>query len=124
MSTLRKPLSLAKAADLAVCRKCVTPEPKQPWQGGWRCGYCRRCYTRWMEHGFPASGPPVERVQVTGWRSDGRVEDYTELRSWGLTRQEAAARLGVTIRSVLRYEARLRDAGAAGWPVERMEAAA
>lgn len=123
MSMLRRPLSLTVAADLAVCRKCVHPEPEHPWQEGWRCGYCRRCYTRWMEHGFPAGGPPAERVQMAGWRADGRVEDYAWLRECeGLTRQAAAARLGVTIRSALRYEARLRDAGAAGWPGERSAA--
>ena len=105
------------------CAHCRTKRPRDAHRAGWRCDHCRRCYKRWMDHGFPASGPPVKRVQVAGWRSDGRVEDYAELRSWGLTRQESAARLGVTIRSALRYEARLRDAGAAGWPVQRTEAA-
>jgi hypothetical protein len=39
----------------------------------------------------------------------GRIEDYAELRSWGLTRQEAAARLGVTLRTLDRYDADLRQ---------------
>lgn len=111
MSMLRKPLSLTRAADLAVCRKCVDPEPEHPWQEGWRCGYCRRCYTRWMEHGFPADGPPAERVQHVGWRADGRVEDYAWLLDQGYDRVAAAQRLGVTIRSALRYESRLRKMG-------------
>jgi hypothetical protein len=38
-----------------------------------------------------------------------RVEDYAELRSWGLTRPEAAARLGVTLRTADRYDAELRQ---------------
>jgi hypothetical protein len=38
-----------------------------------------------------------------------RVEDYAELRSWGLTRREAAARLGVTLRTLDRYDADLRQ---------------
>ena len=111
MSMLREPLRPAEAGKLSVCRKCVRPEPEHPWREGWRCGYCRRCYVRWMEHGFPASGPPAKRVQVTGGRAAGRVEDYAWLRERErLTRQEAATRLGVTIRSALRYEARLREA--------------
>lgn len=125
MSMLRKPMGVTVAGQLGVCRKCVCPEPEHPWREGWRCGYCRRCYVRWMEHGFPASGPPAERVQTAGWRSSGRVEDYAWLReSEGLSRQGAAARLGVTIRSALRYEARLRDATSAGWPASRTEMAA
>lgn len=111
---LREPLDL-EAAELGVCRKCVCAEPENPWQEGWRRGYCRRCYVRWMEHGFPAAGPPAERVQLVGSSSHGRVEDYAWLReSEGMSRREAAARLGVTIRSALRYEARLRDMDAEG----------
>jgi hypothetical protein len=37
-----------------------------------------------------------------------RVEDYQELRSWGLTRAQAAWRLGVSYRTVMRYEVTLR----------------
>jgi hypothetical protein len=39
----------------------------------------------------------------------GRVEDYAELRSWGLTRREAAARVGVNVRTTWRYDADLRQ---------------
>ena len=39
----------------------------------------------------------------------GRIEDYLELRSWGLTRRQAAERLGVTIRTTQRYDAALRQ---------------
>jgi hypothetical protein len=38
----------------------------------------------------------------------GRIEDYAELRSWGLTRRQAAARLGVTLRTLDRYDADLK----------------
>ena len=37
-----------------------------------------------------------------------RAEDYAELRQWGESREAAAMRLGVTLRSTYRYEARLR----------------
>lgn len=118
----------ARARDSLVtlkpCTNCEASPPRDAHRIGWRAGYCRRCYSRWMDHGFPAGGPPAERVQLVGSSSHGRVEDYAELRSWGRTRREAAARLGVTIRSALRYEARLRDAGDAGWPGQREERAA
>lgn len=39
----------------------------------------------------------------------GRVEDYAELRSWGLTRQQAADRLGVCLKTAERYDADLRQ---------------
>jgi hypothetical protein len=35
---------------------------------------------------------------------EGRVEDYAELRSWGLTRAQAAERLGVSYRTAMRYQ--------------------
>ena len=38
----------------------------------------------------------------------GRVEDYAELRSWGLTRREAGARLGLSLRTLDRYDAELK----------------
>jgi hypothetical protein len=63
------------------------------------------------------------RVQRVGWRSGGRVEDYADLRSWGLTREQAAVRLGVTMRTVLRYDAALREAVRADCEPEPEEAA-
>ena len=41
-----------------------------------------------------------------------RVEDYAELRSWGLTRVQAAQRLGVCERTAWRYEAGQRQVAA------------
>ena len=41
------------------------------------------------------------------------VEDFAELRSWGVSVDEAAARLGVTPRTATRYAASLRDKEAA-----------
>ena len=76
-------------------------------------GWCARCYGRWLNNGKPASGPPPPRQGRGGGPHPGRVEDYAELRSWGLTREQAARRLGVTLRSALRYEAELRQREAA-----------
>jgi hypothetical protein len=55
-----------------------------------------------------------EEAAATGRRArtairNGRIEDYAELRSWGLSRREAAARLGVTLRTLDRYDADLRQ---------------
>lgn len=41
-------------------------------------------------------------------RFEAALEDYSDLRSWGLTRRQAAERMGVTPRTVERYEAALR----------------
>ncbi len=43
-----------------------------------------------------------------GERKNARMEDYAELRWWGLTQAQAAARLGVSERTAQRYEAELR----------------
>jgi hypothetical protein len=36
------------------------------------------------------------------------MEDYLELRSWGETREQAAARLGVCVETTRRYDRALR----------------
>jgi hypothetical protein len=40
------------------------------------------------------------------WRAivEGRREDYADLRAWGISVEEAAARLGVHVRTAWRYE--------------------
>ena len=38
----------------------------------------------------------------------GRIEDYAELLSWGLTRREAAGRLSLSLRTLDRYDAELK----------------
>lgn len=71
---------------------------------GWHAarGWRHACYQRWVYAGQPAGGPPAK-----GAAAD-RVEDYAELRSWGLTRQAAADRLGLSIRTLQRYDQRLK----------------
>lgn len=40
---------------------------------------------------------------------EARLEDYSDLRSWGLTRRQAAERMGITLRTADRYERALRE---------------
>jgi hypothetical protein len=42
-------------------------------------------------------------------KRQARIEDYAELRSWGLTRRQCAVRLDVTLRTLDRYDAELRQ---------------
>jgi hypothetical protein len=62
-------------------------------------GLAKSCYDRSRWHGWPGALPP---------RPSDRREDYAELRSWGIGRRDAAARIGVCLRTIDRYEARLR----------------
>lgn len=74
------------------------------------CGYCPPCYRRWADHGYPPQGPPSP--QRSGRKPGpvaGRVEDYAEFRALGLSRAEAALRLGITRRTIQRYETALRS---------------
>lgn len=82
--------------------------------------WCSACARRWIRAGRPAGGPPppedkrspehVERL-AAGRRAAkaSRVEDYADLLSFGLTREEAAARLRVTVRSTYRYDRALNE---------------
>lgn len=42
-------------------------------------------------------------------RFEAALEDYADLRSWGLTRRQAAERMHVSLRTAERYEAALRQ---------------
>ena len=62
---------------------------------------------------------------ITDWgyvKAD-RVQDYAWLRKSGETLPVAASRIGVSERTAWRYEAELRDASSARWPVSREAAA-
>ena len=86
-------------------------------------GLTRACYQRHWKAGtldrFPAVDPAVrlesrregarKSQQKHIERFEARVEDYAELRGWRETREQAAARLGVTERAAQRYERRLRE---------------
>ena len=96
-----------------VCRCCRSEWTQDPSLRattnycGFR-GWCPRCYRRWLNHGKPLSGPPPVR-RGSGGRGSCQLDDYEFLRSWGYTREQCAGRLGVTKRTIERYEARLRE---------------
>ena len=68
-------------------------------------GWCARCYARWLSNGKPVTGPPAPRKPG----GSGQREEYWFLRSQGYSRQDAGMRLGVTRRTILRYEAAARQ---------------
>ncbi|TDD32468.1 hypothetical protein E1287_22535 [Actinomadura sp. KC06] len=77
---------------------------------GWHSsnGWRHACYQRWVYAGRPDSGPPPPRRAGRGAEAASRIEDYVELRSWQVPREEAAERLGVSIRTLFRYDRRLK----------------
>jgi hypothetical protein len=63
--------------------------------------WCGACWRRWNAAGQPASGPPPSPYR--------RWDEYYELtQEMGHSRRQAAARMGISVRTALRYEARLR----------------
>ena len=110
--------------DVTALRRQVlasrpAPPPAPPQEAAWpecRCGCgrpavylrCRlalACYQRWRAHGYPEDIPAPFAFRAA------RIESYLELRAWGLTRPQAAQRLGVTVRTIWRYEHDLARAG-------------
>ncbi len=85
--------------------------------GGCRCG-CgrpvfrwdlgRTCYRRWLRWGRPAEVPPP-RMRGRSRSRAARLEDYSELRSWGEGVSRAARRVGISERTAWRYEAERRQ---------------
>lgn len=78
--------------------------------------WCSSCYLRWLKAGKPEDGPPSRcpdpvAAAAEGRRraAHGRREDYQELRSWGETREQAAARVGVCHRTTQRYDRAMRE---------------
>lgn len=84
----------------------------RPAQTGY--GLSRSCYTRWRYHGFPEAIPPASSFAVG--RSvdiDAQLDDYQFIGGPKLTARKAAERLGVSMRTIVRYNARLRAQAAA-----------
>jgi len=75
-----------------------------------REGLSERCWRRWQYHGCPEVLPPPVNPGNDRRRPD-RIEDYQWLREQGCSRQAAARRLGVCMRTVERYDAEIRAAG-------------
>lgn len=65
-------------------------------------GLCSRCYKRWYRHGFTGAGPGPEREPI-----DVRALTHATIIT-RLSAREAAARIGVTRRTVCRWRAILR----------------
>lgn len=87
------------------CRVC--PAVLGARREGRAYGLCRNCWVRWQSAGFPEDGPqPPERPW--GRVVAARLEDYADLRSWGVSVADAAGRSGVSLRTAQRYELRRR----------------
>jgi hypothetical protein len=82
-----------------------------------RTGLTTSCRQRWYQAGRPDDFPPPRWTWTGTWAGRGtredRIDEYAELRSWGLSRAEAAVRLGLCRRTIERYESHLRKANAA-----------
>ncbi|MFF4412145.1 hypothetical protein ACFYY8_06400 [Streptosporangium sp. NPDC001559] len=76
-------------------------------------GLITACYQRHRSNGtldqFPMLGaPPKEAGEAAREARLGRVQDYAELLTWGLSQREATARLGICRRTAERYNAALK----------------
>lgn len=87
-----------------LCSRCGRVRP----HGG--LGLCEGCYSYarrpYVPTGAGMGGPGVLRDTSA---VAGRLQDYAEIRSRHYTIGQAAARLGISIRTADRYEARLRQ---------------
>ena len=95
------------------CVSCGRARPPAAWRHSWRQGYCGTCYKRWSRHGFPPGGPPRPAARTdprSPWGSRlGRIEDYADLRAWGVPDEQAAVRLGVSARTLDRYKQAMQE---------------
>lgn len=100
------------SSRIIVCRHCGETRRHGSFE------MCQTCYVRWDRAGRPDTGPPppqgTEAARAAAREANtaarrGRIEDYQDLRSWGLTREAAAQRLGVTVRTAWDYEASLKS---------------
>lgn len=75
-------------------------------------GLIHPCYQRARAtgtlHRWPARQPPAAVYQARQPRTLDRIADYADLLAWGHTPAQAAARLGVSLRTARRYQAHLR----------------
>jgi WhiB family transcriptional regulator, redox-sensing transcriptional regulator len=69
---------------------------------------CWGCYHRWRESGFGEEIPPPKDNGLAA-RKQRQVERYARLLAQGLTRPEAALRMGIAVRTEAKYAALLRD---------------
>ena len=79
-------------------------------------GWISGCIKRWRNAGRPPEGPPPPRDPTEEQRQErlARVEEYVFFtREYGLSREDAAGRLGICLRTAERYERTLREEGVA-----------
>ena len=95
---------------IVECWCCGRNEPN------WARGLCGRCYARWQRRGFQGPGPGPERVPYTE-RAAGHLggipqhdSHEAEPAPGAVTARQMAERLGVSVRTVTRYRAALREA--------------
>ncbi|WP_067483824.1 hypothetical protein [Actinomadura hibisca] len=94
------------------CTRCTRDRPHRA------LGLCDSCYTRRpgaRRYDAPiGAAPGAPGVLRSAEVIAGRVEDYRELtREMRLSKKAAAARLGISYKTALRYEQRLRAEAAA-----------
>jgi hypothetical protein len=95
-----------------TCLACPAIRPEDASYAGWRGPYCYTCNRRWQRQGRPEGGPRPSRQRATGSYAD-RLEDYAELRSWGVSVAEAAGRVGISVDAATRnYEPVVQETAA------------
>ncbi|GGK90582.1 hypothetical protein Ppa06_57780 [Planomonospora parontospora subsp. parontospora] len=74
------------------------------------------CYSRWLRAGKPKSGPPPrnpekgKQARTEGLRraKEMRLQRYLQIRDDCATQAEAAAQLGVSLRTIWSYEQEIK----------------
>jgi hypothetical protein len=104
--------SAKRAIVTPLCACCGKPRTRRK-GGGWKGahGMCQTCANLWYEQGCPEGGPQragaerIRRLRETCQRQrTERVRDYAWLVSFGETREQAARRVGVSLRTARAYE--------------------
>jgi hypothetical protein len=67
-----------------------------------KCGLCQPCYDRWRAAGRPDEPPPSKLSPAE------KYEEFCWLRDFGVPREEAAQRVGISRPSSFDYDARRR----------------
>lgn len=94
---------------IRTCARCRRDRPH------WAKNRCRSCYTHLLRskagrYDALTGNPGGRGVSTTADAIESRVEDYALLRSdRAVSRAEAARRVGISYRTALRYDQRLKD---------------
>lgn len=109
---------MTRPVPAPICRCCGKPRTRRK-NGCWRGahGWCGTCSNLWYAQGKPEGGPRrsgperIRRIRATSRAAQlGRLTDYAWLRSFGESREQAAARVGVSQRWARRvYDRMLAD---------------